>query len=119
MSDDMKVLEKARSSGFAIIRGNINAGALEDLEPKSFDFIVAEDVLVTARYPGDFLLSAMRVADKLVIGNKNKAKQSRQRYKNKQFAKLAFLGRRAFSVSETLNRVIIFFFFRIHIKFSA
>lgn len=72
MSDDMQVLEKARASGFAIIRGNINAGALEDLEPKSFDFIVAENVLVTARYPGDFLSSAMRVADKLVIGNKNK-----------------------------------------------
>ena len=72
MSDDMQVLERARTSGFAIIRGNINAGALEDLEPKSFDFIVAENVLVTARYPGDFLSSAMRVADKLIIGNKNK-----------------------------------------------
>lgn len=72
MSDDMQVLERARASGFAIIRGNINAGTLEDLEPKSFDFIVAENVLVTARYPGDFLSSAMRVADKLIIGNKNK-----------------------------------------------
>ena len=72
MSDDMQVLERARASGFAIIRGNINAGALEDLEPKSFNFIVAEDVLVTARYPGDFLSSAMRVADKVILGNKNK-----------------------------------------------
>ncbi len=72
MSDDLQLLERARGIGFDIIRGNINANALEDLEPKSFDFIVAEDVLVTARYPGDFLTSAIRVADRVILGNKNK-----------------------------------------------
>ena len=72
MSDDLQLLERARGMGFDVIRGNINTSALEDLEPKSFDFIVAENVLVTARYPGDFLLSAMRVADKVILGNKNK-----------------------------------------------
>ena len=72
MSDDLQLLERARGMGFDIVNGNINAGALEDLEPKSFDFIVAENVLVTARYPGDFLSSAMRAADKVILGNKNK-----------------------------------------------
>lgn len=72
MSDDLQLLERARGMGFDVVRGNINTGALENLEPKSFDFIVAENVLVTARYPGDFLSSAIRVADKLIIGNKNK-----------------------------------------------
>ena len=65
MNDDMVALEKARAYNFDILFGNINSGQLNDVADKSFDCIVAEDVIKSARYPSDFLLESCKVITKV------------------------------------------------------
>lgn len=73
MNDDVVTLEKARAYNFDILFGNINSVHLNDLEDKSFDCIVGEDVIKSARYPGDFLSELIRKSDNLIISNTNRA----------------------------------------------
>ena len=73
MNDDVSALEKARNYNFDILFGNINAGQLNDVADKSFDCIVAEDVIKSARYPSDFLLEMLKKTDNLIISNTNRA----------------------------------------------
>ena len=73
MNDDTAELEKARSFGFSIMFGNVNAGQLTELEAKSFDFVVAENVIQSARYPSDFLKDALKITDNLIVCNENRA----------------------------------------------
>ena len=73
MNDDTAELEKARGFGFDVIFGNINAGQLTEIEAKSFDFVVAENVVQSARYPGDFLKDALKITDNLIVCNENRA----------------------------------------------
>lgn len=73
LNDDFEELEKARKFGFEVISGNVNAGVLDDMQNKQFDYIVCEDELHSARYPNDVLKSMVRVCNNLVLCNKNKA----------------------------------------------
>lgn len=73
LHDDLDLLEKARQFGFEVIAGNVNAGGLDDIEKKSFNYVVAEDNLNSARYPSDFLTDTLRVCDDLILSNKNQA----------------------------------------------
>ena len=74
LNDDLTALEKASVNfGFNVAQGNINAGALADYEDGYFDYIVAEDVLQSARYPGDFLKDLVRAGKQVILCNENKA----------------------------------------------
>ena len=73
MDDDTEILENARKFGFDVIFGNINSSSFDEIGSKTFDFIVAENVIQMARYPYDFLQSAINKCDRLVLSNKNRA----------------------------------------------
>ena len=71
MNDDTVALEKAKNFGFNILAGNVNAGGLIDIKDKEFDYVVAENILSSARYPGDFLKDATRICNHLIVCNRN------------------------------------------------
>ena len=74
LNDDLSALEKASINfGFDVAQGNVNAGALTEYEDGYFDYIVAENVLHSARYPGDFLKDLVRVGKQVILCNENKA----------------------------------------------
>lgn len=73
MNDDIDSLERARQFGFDIIFGNINSNNFTEIPDKSFDYIVCENVLQTARYPLDFLKDVLTKTDNLILCNKNQA----------------------------------------------
>ena len=73
MNDDVVELEKARKFGFNVIVGNINAGGLDEINDKEYDYVVAEEVLPSARYPSDFLKDLVRISNYAVVSNENKA----------------------------------------------
>ena len=73
-NDDFEELEKARKFGFEVASGNINAGGLDDFKEKEFDYVVCEDGLNSARYPGDFLKSAVRIGKNFVLCQENKGR---------------------------------------------
>ncbi len=71
MNDDVASLEKAKNFGFDVIAGNVNAGDLNSIKEKEFDYVIAENVLNSARYPGDFLKDTTRICKNLIVCNKN------------------------------------------------
>ena len=76
LNDDFEELEKARKFGFDVVSGNVNAGGLDNFTEKKFDYVVCEVGLNSARYPGDFLKSAIRVGKNFVLCQKNKGRLS-------------------------------------------
>ena len=73
MNDDPEILEKANKIGFKIFLGNVNAGGLSEINEREYNYVVAENIIHSARYPGDFLKDTTRICDNLVVCNENKA----------------------------------------------
>ena len=74
LNDDLSQLEKARNNfGFEVASGNVNAGALDEYQDEEFDYVIAENVLPSARYPSDFLKQLTRIGKQVVLCNQNRA----------------------------------------------
>ena len=74
LNDNLAELEKASINfGFDVAQGNVNAGALTEYADGYFDYVIAENVLHSARYPGDFLKDLVRVGKQVILCNENKA----------------------------------------------
>ena len=78
LNDEFEELEKARKFGFDVISGNINAGALDDFAEKEFDYVVCECGLNSARYPGDFVKSAVKIGKNFVLCQENRGRFSQR-----------------------------------------
>ena len=78
MNDDFEELEKARSFGFEVAQGNVNAGGLDDFKEKEFNYVVCEVGLNSARYPNDFLKSAVKIGENFILCQENQGRLSKR-----------------------------------------
>lgn len=72
MHTDMAKLEEFNAAGIQTISGNVNT-AIVTLQPKAYDFIIADSVMNHARFPYDFIYNCLKASHNLILGNKNYA----------------------------------------------
>ena len=72
LNSDFEELEKAHNLGFDVLQGDANTDTFFNLKNKSYDYVVAENIVSSARYPCDFVKNCARIATNAVISNENK-----------------------------------------------
>lgn len=71
MNTDFDELEKAHNLGFEVINGNANTENMFNIKNKSFNYVVAENIIASTRYPGDFIKNCARIGEFVVLSNHN------------------------------------------------